>query len=144
MVPEGWQPAFEKLAQNLLICASALSQQAALACFEPESQKIYKERREAFRERRDYLVPALREIGLNIPVAPDGAFYIYADISQYSPDSSAFAYDLLDKTGVAVVPGKDFGRHKSERWVRISYANSLKNLHEAVRRIDGYLQNLSG
>ncbi len=143
VVPQEWQPAFEKLTQNLLICASTLSQHAALACFDPESQRIFEERREAFRARRDYLVPALREVGLDIPVTPDGAFYIYADISRFSDDSTAFAYDLLEKTGVALVPGKDFGRHDPNRYVRMSYANSMENLREAVRRIGDYLRALN-
>lgn len=142
VVPQAWRGAFEKLAQNLLICASALSQRAALACFEPESQRIFAERREEFRKRRDYLVPALREIGLKIPVEPDGAFYVYADISDFSDDSSKFAYDLLDTTGVALIPGKDFGQLDSNRFVRISYANSMDNLREAVARIGNYLNSL--
>ncbi len=142
VVPPAWRSAFEKLAQNLLICASALSQRAALACFEPESQRIFAERRDEFRRRRDYLVPALRDIGLKIPVEPDGAFYVYADISGFSDDSTAFAYDLLDKTGVALVPGKDFGQLNANRFVRISYANSMDNLREAVARIGNHLNSL--
>ncbi len=143
VVPPQWQPAFEKLAQNLLICASALSQQAALACFEPESQRVFAQRREEFKKRRDYMVPALRDIGLEIPAEPDGAFYVYADIGRFSQDSTAFAYDLLNKTGVALVPGKDFGELNSNRFIRISYANSMDNLREAVARLGNYLNSLN-
>lgn len=139
VVPAEWRGAFEKLAQNLLICASSLSQRAALACFEPESRAIFDERKAVFKERRDYLVPALESIGVKVPTAPDGAFYIYADISAFSEDSSRFAYDLLDNTGVALVPGKDFGIQDAEKFVRISYANSMENLREAVDRIDGFV-----
>lgn len=142
VIPPDWCPGFEKLAQNLLICASALAQQAALACFEPESQAIFAQRRDEFKKRRDYLVPALREIGLEIPAEPDGAFYVYVDISRFSNDSTAFAYDLIDKKGVALVPGKDFGKLNSNRYVRISYANSMENLQEAVERIRQYLNEL--
>ena len=139
VVPEEWRATFEKLAQNLLICASALSQQAALACFDPESRATYEERKAQFKARRDFLVPALERIGLKVPAAPDGAFYIYADISAFSDDSSRFAYDLLDNTGVALVPGKDFGLKDSNKFVRISYANSMDNLREAVHRIDSFV-----
>ncbi|MFK7966279.1 MAG: pyridoxal phosphate-dependent aminotransferase [Burkholderiaceae bacterium] len=139
VVPEEWRATFEKLAQNLLICASALSQQAALACFDPESRATYEERKAQFKARRDFLVPALEGIGLKVPAAPDGAFYIYADISAFSDDSSSFAYDLLNNTGVALVPGKDFGQKDSNKFVRISYANSMDNLREAVDRIDSFV-----
>jgi aspartate/methionine/tyrosine aminotransferase len=83
VVPPSLVGAFEKLSQNLYICASSLAQHAALACFEPESLAIFEQRREAFRERRNYLVPALREVGLEVPVTPDGAFYVFADCSRH-------------------------------------------------------------
>ena len=75
----------EKLAQNLYICASSVAQHAALACFEPESIAEYERRREQFRARRDFVVPALRELGLAVPVPPDGAFYAWADCSAHAP-----------------------------------------------------------
>jgi aspartate/methionine/tyrosine aminotransferase len=129
----------EKLAQNLYICPSAVSQYAALACFEEASLAIYEERRREFQRRRDFLVPALRDLGFGIPVVPDGAFYIYADVSQFSKDSFAFVRDVLRATGVCLVPGKDFGRAAPERFVRISYATSLDSLAEAVERMRHYL-----
>ncbi|MGC1441683.1 MAG: pyridoxal phosphate-dependent aminotransferase [Burkholderiaceae bacterium] len=141
VIPEPLVPGFEKLAQNLYICASALAQRAALACFEPDSLAIYHERHTAFRERRDYIVAALRKIGLTIPAEPDGAFYIYADISKFSDDSAAFALDILEKTHIALVPGMDFGTSDPARYVRISYATSMDNLKLAVDRLDKYLNN---
>ena len=139
VAPIALVPELEKLAQNLTICPSAVAQHAALACFSPESRSIFESRRAEFKRRRDFLVPALRAIGLTIPVKPDGAFYIYADISQVAHDSSQFASDLLERTGVCLVPGKDFGRAEAQRYVRISYANSLPALEEAVERIASYL-----
>jgi len=130
---------FEKLAQNLYICASALAQRGALACFEEESLQVYRERREAFRERRDYIVTALRSIGFEIPAEPDGAFYVYADISRFSDDSMAFALDVLDNAHVAMVPGADFGQASPKRYVRVGYANSMDNLKTAIDRLDKYL-----
>jgi aspartate/methionine/tyrosine aminotransferase len=140
VAPEGLVPSLEKLAQNLFICPSTVAQHAAHACFAPESLRIYEQRREEFRRRRDYLVPALRELGFVVPVVPDGAFYIYADISRFSSDSWDFAFDLLRATGVCVVPGRDFGVAETSRYVRFSYANELPRLEQAVGRIAAYLQ----
>ncbi len=142
VVPPAWGPTFEKLAQNLYICASTLAQHAALACFDPESMAIYDQRREEFRRRRDYIVPALRSIGLDVPVTPDGAFYVYADCSRFTDDSARFALEVLDRISVAMVPGADFGHHHPERHLRLSYATSMDKLQEAVSRLDGYLRNL--
>ena len=89
----------EKLAQNLYICPSAVAQHAALACFEPASIKEYERRRSEFRARRDFIVPALRELGFVIPVDPDGAFYVYLDCSAFDSDSSRLAADMLDQAG---------------------------------------------
>ncbi len=139
VVPESLVPTFEKLAQNLFICASTPAQYAALACFEPEALAIYEERKKEFKRRRDYIVPALREIGFEVPVMPDGAFYVYADCRRFLtrelPDSNALVLHILDEAGVALVPGKDFGRYQPERWLRLSYATSMENLREAVARI---------
>ena len=73
------------------------------------------------------------------PVVPDGAFYIYADVSGFSEDSFGFVRSLLRATGVCLVPGKDFGVASPERYVRVSYATSLERLEEAVERMRGYL-----
>ena len=143
VVPESLVPTFEKLAQNLFICASTPAQYAALACFEPETLAIYEARKEEFKRRRDYIVPALRELGFDVPVTPDGAFYVYADCSRFLtpelPDSNALAMHILDEAGVALVPGKDFGHHEPDRWLRLSYATSMENLREAVARIERLL-----
>ncbi len=139
VVPPALLPAIERLAQNLFICPSAVAQHAALACFAPESIAVYEARRAEFRRRRDFLVPALRRLGFGIPVVPDGAFYIYADISRFSADSWAFAFELLHATGVCVVPGRDFGCAEPGRYVRISYANAYERLQEAVGRIESFL-----
>ena len=144
VVPESTAPVFEKLSQNLFICPSTLAQHAALACFEPESLAEFERRREEFRRRRDYIVPALREIGLDVPVEPDGAFYVYVDCSRFSDDSAAFADELLRNAYVSVVPGDDFGAHEPHRYLRLSYANTMENLREAIARIGRYLQARPG
>jgi len=140
VLPPDLVPTVEKLAQNLFICASAVAQRAALACFEPASIEIYEARRREFQRRRDYLVPAIRRLGFDVPVIPDGAFYIYADVSRFAADSWDFAFELLNEAGVCLVPGRDFGIAEPQRYVRISYATSLEQLGEAIDRIGRFLR----
>jgi len=139
VVPDSLVPTFEKLAQNLFICAPTVAQHAALACFKPEALAIFEERRLEFQRRRDYLVPALRELGFGVPVMPDGAFYVYADISGVAHprrgDSAAFALDVLHRSHVAIVPGDDFGVAAPSRHVRFSYATKYERIAEAVERL---------
>ena len=139
VVPERIVPELEKLAQNLFICPSSIAQHAALACFSPEALTIYEERKAEFKRRRDYIVPALRELGFGIPVMPDGAFYVYADCSRFTTDADTFAKQVLNEAGVVIVPGLDFGPATASTYVRLSYANSLENLQEAVARLRDFL-----
>ena len=139
VVPPTLLPAIEKLAQNMFICASSIAQHAALACFTPESLAIFESRKAEFHRRRDYIVPALRDLGFKIPVTPDGAFYVYADCSAFSNDAGAFTKDILNKTGVVVVPGLDFGSHTAGHYIRVSYSTSMSQLEEAVSRLRSYL-----
>lgn len=140
VVPERMVAQLEKLSQNLFICPSSVAQYAALACFSPQTLAIYEERKAEFQRRRDYLVPALRELGFGIPVMPDGAFYIYADCSRFTSDADNFAKRVLNEAGVVIVPGLDFGPATASSYVRLSYANSLENLQEAVRRLSVFLK----
>ncbi len=135
VVPEDLVAPIEKLAQNLYICASAVAQHAALACFEAESIAEYERRRGEFKARRDYLVPALDSLGFKVPVMPDGAFYAWADCSALAPSSWDFTFDLMRRAHVAITPGRDFGPHAGERYVRFSYASSMASLQEAVSRL---------
>ncbi|MGF6272724.1 aspartate/methionine/tyrosine aminotransferase [Massilia sp. UYP11] len=139
VVPDSLVPVFEKLAQNLFICAPTVAQHAALACFEPEALAIFEERRREFQRRRDYLVPALRELGFGVPVMPDGAFYVYADIDRVAHplrgDSAAFSLAVLQDAHVAIVPGDDFGVAAPQRHVRFSYATKYERIEEAVTRL---------
>lgn len=142
VVPDGMQPAAEKLVQNLFISASSVAQHAALACFEPGAVAVFEERREAFRERRDYLVPALRDLGFGIPCVPEGAFYVYADVAGFTGDSNALARDMLERVGVAATPGIDFERAAPERHLRFAYTTGLADLERGVDRIGDYLRTL--
>ena len=139
VVPEALVPAVERLAQNLFICAPAIAQHAALACFTPDALAIYEERRLEFQRRRDFLVPRLRELGFTIPVTPDGAFYVYADIASLdhplAGDSTAFGMAALKEAHVAIVPGDDFGFAAPQRHVRFSYATRYERIEEAADRL---------
>jgi aspartate/methionine/tyrosine aminotransferase len=125
----------EKLAQNLYISPPTVSQRAALACFEPATLALQEERRRAFADRRDFLVPALRELGFGIPVMPTGGFFVYADSSRFAADSQTFCRDLLEAVGVAITPGLDFGRHRAEAHVRFAYTIEMAKLEDGVDRL---------
>lgn len=140
VVPEAYRREVEKLAQNLFIAAPTLSQHAALAAFEPETRELLERRRAEFARRRDFLLPALRELGFHIPVEPRGAFYLYADCSRFSNDSRQLASDLLEQAGVAVTPGIDFGHHRPERHLRFAYTTSMARLEEGIQRIGRFLR----
>ena len=129
----------ETFAQNAFICPSAPSQHAGIAAFTPETTIILEQRRAEFRRRRDFLLPALRELGFTIPVTPEGAFYIYAGMQHFDSDSAKFALDLLEHAGVAITPGKDFGENQAERYVRFAYTRSVSELEEGVRRLRTFL-----
>ena len=144
VVPEALVDVVERLAQNLFICASAVSQQAALACFEPESLKMYEQRRAEFKARRDFFIPALNALGLTVPVIPDGAFYAWADCSAACArlglkDSWDFAHAALHQAHVAITPGRDFGTFETARFVRFSTANSMTELTTAIERLKAWL-----
>ncbi|MBP8149131.1 MAG: pyridoxal phosphate-dependent aminotransferase [Limnohabitans sp.] len=144
VAPEALVPALERLAQNLFICASTVSQQAALACFEADSLAEYERRRAEFKARCDYFIPALIDLGLNVPVAPDGAFYAWADCSAACQkldlkDSWEFAFAALEHAHVAITPGRDFGTDQTARFVRFSTANSMDELQTAIARLKAWL-----
>ncbi len=144
VVPDALVPAVERLAQNLFICASTVSQHAALACFEEQSIAEYERRRAEFKARRDYFVPALNALGLNVPVMPDGAFYAWADCTAAAhklgaQDSWDFAFEVMNRANVAITPGRDFGNANTTRYVRFSTARSMAELQTAIARLQTLL-----
>ncbi|TWO69074.1 pyridoxal phosphate-dependent aminotransferase [Caenimonas sedimenti] len=144
VVPDALVPVMERLAQNLFICPSTVAQHAALACFEPESIAEYERRRAEFKARRDFFIPALNAMGLNVPVMPDGAFYAWADCTAAAeklgtPGSWDFAFEVMRLAHVAVTPGRDFGTVETSRFVRFSTANSMAQLQESAARLKALL-----
>ena len=130
----------EKLAQNLYICPSSIAQHAALACFDDDSIAEYERRRAEFRRRRDVVVPALDAMGLKVPVMPDGAFYAWADCSAHARSSWDFCFDMMQRAHVALTPGRDFGPHAAERYLRLSFASSMAQLEQALARLQRVLR----
>jgi aspartate/methionine/tyrosine aminotransferase len=147
VVPDKLVPVIERLAQNLFICPSTIAQHAALACFETESIAIYEQRRQEFKARRDYFIPALNDLGLRVPVMPDGAFYAWADCSDACTKlgmkgiegSWDFAHQVMRRAHVAVTPGRDFGSAETAHFIRFSTASSMAQLQTAVARLHSLL-----
>ena len=144
VLPPALVPVVERLAQNLFICPSTIAQHAALACFEPESLAIYEQRRSAFAARRDFFVPALQRAGLQVPVVPDGAFYVWADCRAACDrlgvkDSWDFAFEVMRRAHVAITPGRDFGHADTAQFVRFSTASSMDTLATAAQRLSTLL-----
>jgi aspartate/methionine/tyrosine aminotransferase len=138
VIPEPYIRDIEKLAQNLVLCASTPAQYGALAAFEPDTIAILESRRQAFRQRRDFLAPALEQLGFRITASPEGAFYLYCDCSALSDDSFILARDLLETAGVAATPGLDFGQNQPEKHIRFAYTTDIERLAEAVERLRRY------
>jgi len=139
VVPEGYVDAVDRVAQNIFLAPPTISQHAALAAFEPETEEILQRRVSIFKERRDYLLPVLTEMGFKVTASPRGAFYVYADCSAISDDSFQWTKDLLEKEGVAVTPGIDFGEFEANTHVRFAYTRSVDELKRAMCRITRFI-----
>jgi len=135
VAPESEVRKLEILAQNLYISPSAVAQHAALACFTDEGYAIAETRRREFEARRNEFVDALRTIGIEVPVLPDGGFFVYADVGRLTSDSEAFALEMLERAGVAFAPGIDFGEYRAREHVRMAYCVARERLGEAVQRL---------
>ncbi len=144
VAPEALVPELDKLAQNIFLAAPTPAQHAALAAFEPQTQAILEQRRREFQARRDFLLPAVRELGFTVAAEPHGAFYLYADCSRFTDDSFGFCLEILEQAGVAITPGRDFGRNSPERHVRFAYTTSLEKLEDGVERLRRFLGQVSG
>lgn len=139
IAPPHYVRPLQKMHQNFAICAPSLSQWAGVAALnDPKAQADVERMRERYNARRLRLVEGLKELGLGIKVTPTGAFYVLARVDHIDPDDYRLAFDILDKAGVAVTPGRDFGPG-GHGYLRFSYANSLANIEEALKRLGDYL-----
>lgn len=139
VVPEDFVEAAEKLAQNIFISTPTHSQYAALASFTPDNLAELERRRLEFQARRDFLYENLLRLGFKVACKPEGAFYIYADCSAFTGNSFEFASQLLEQEGVAVTPGRDFGRHLADQHIRFAYTASIDRMAAALQRLERFL-----
>jgi aspartate/methionine/tyrosine aminotransferase len=139
VAPDDAVNTLDRLAQNIYLAAPTPSQYAGIAAFEPQTLEILESRRQELERRRDYLLPALQELGLEFPATPGGAFYLYARCDGLTDDSSAFAARLLEQEAVAVTPGRDFGVNAPERHLRFAYTTGVDALRAGVKRMSHFL-----
>jgi aspartate/methionine/tyrosine aminotransferase len=137
VVPESLIDACRRVMQNIFIAAPTLSQQVAIAALAEEA--AVERMRQAYDERRCFLLQALPPLGFDIVVEPQGAFYIYANVRRITDDATALCHDLLEQAGVAVTPGADFGRYRANEHVRFSYATGLDQIRTGVERLARFL-----
>ncbi|AJP44266.1 aminotransferase [Alteromonas australica] len=135
VVPNAMTPIVEKLAQNLFICPSTLSQKAALACFTPGALAQSEENKNTLSVRANIVFNAISTMGLSIDAYPDGAFYAYINISNTKLSAIEFCDKLLDTHHVALTPGNDFGEHNASQYVRLSFATEESRLIEGLNRL---------
>jgi len=143
IVPEDLIRPVQRMLQNFFISANSVAQAAACtALTHPDVEGDIRRMRETYDERRRFMIDRLREIGFGITVEPTGAFYVFANARRFTTDSYSFAFEVLEKAKVGITPGIDFGAN-GEGYVRFSYANSLENIAEGLRRLEAYLQTRS-
>ena len=135
VLPEVLVEPAERLAMNYFLCASTPAQMAAVECFTPETLALSEERRVELLARRKIALAGLAELGLPVPVPPDGAFYAYFDVSGTGMDSWTFCERALTEAHVSLTPGRDFAIATADSHVRLSYAASRDDLREGLRRL---------
>ncbi|RMF95447.1 MAG: pyridoxal phosphate-dependent aminotransferase [Candidatus Schekmanbacteria bacterium] len=139
IAPKKFIRPMQKLQQNLFISASAFAQRAAIAALREADEEIKKMVR-VFNMRRIFIIDALKKLGFGIKNEPTGAFYVFANAKKFASNSYDFAFKLLEKAGVAVTPGIDFGTN-GEGYIRFSYSNSIQNIEKGIKRIEEFLKN---
>ncbi|MFG6500394.1 pyridoxal phosphate-dependent aminotransferase [Sulfitobacter sp. 1A13191] len=137
VVPEDQVRVVERIAQNMFICAPHASQIAALAAMDCDDE--LQANLAVYRRNRDLMITGLQEAGFTDIAPPDGAFYVYADVSRFTDDSRAFAAEILEKAGVAVTPGLDFDPARGHKTLRFSYARSTADMKEGIARLKAFM-----
>lgn len=137
VVPEDHVRRVERLAQNMFICAPHASQRLALAAMDCGGE--LQGNLEVYAENRRLMLEGLPKAGFNKFAPPDGAFYVYANVSDYTDDALSFASEILDQAGVAVTPGLDFDPDEGRHWLRFSYARSTAEIVEGLQRLERFM-----
>jgi aspartate/methionine/tyrosine aminotransferase len=143
VVPERSVEVIERLAQNYYICPSTLAQKAALQCFTPSSLAVCESRRITLSARKQLILAGLQKCGLQVPVHPDGAFYVYIDVSPTGLSAMTFCERLLQEVHVALTPGNDFGEYQGDQYVRLCFASAESELEEGLRRLAIFMTRLN-
>ena len=138
IAPKPFVRPIQKLMQNLFISANSFVQWAGVTALREAGNDVIR-MRSVYNERRKFIIRRLREIGLGVKVDPTGAFYVLGNIKSFSNDSYKMAFEILEKAKVGVTPGIDFGKN-CEGYLRFSYANSIENIDEGIRRLENYLK----
>ncbi len=138
VVPQDHIRTVERLAQNMFICAPHVSQLAALAAF--DGMEELEANLAVYAENRRMMLEGLPAAGFTRIAPPDGAFYVYADVSDLTSDSRAFAAEILDQAGVAVTPGLDFDPHRGHQTLRFSYARATGDIREGLARLKTFME----
>jgi aspartate/methionine/tyrosine aminotransferase len=137
VVPEDHVRVIERIAQNMFICAPRVSQIAALAALDATDE--LERNMDVYRTNRALMLQGLAEAGFTSVAPPDGAFYVYADVSAFTSDSRAFASEILQSGGVAVTPGLDFDPKRGHETLRFSYARSTADIEEGIARLQRFM-----
>ena len=139
VVPDVYVDAIDRIAQNIFLAPPTMSQYAALTALKTDTQLILDERRDIFKQRRDFLLPVIKQLGFDVAVKPQGAFYIYANCERFTNDSFNWVKQLLDEQGVALTPGIDFGENMANRYCRFAYTQSLEVLEQAMGKVESFI-----
>lgn len=140
VVPEWAIEGATKLAQNLFISAPSIAQYAALRAFQPDVLAECEQRRQTLAERRQTLINGLEKLGLPIASAPQGAFYVYVDVSSITSDAMQWCLELLQTEFVALTPGADFGQKDAYKYVRFAYTCDCERIEQALQRIERFIK----
>ncbi len=138
IVPPDFVRPIQKIQQNFYISASSIAQWAGIAALTRADKEIGK-MRSVYNERRLYMIDRLKKMGFRLPVEPKGAFYVFVNAKHISDNSYDLSFEILEKAGVGVTPGIDFGKN-GEGYLRFSYANSIENIAEGLDRLENYLK----
>ena len=139
IVPENHIRQIESIVQNMFICAPHVSQVAAIAAIDAKDELEYN--MSVYRENRSLMIEGLAKAGFTEIAPPDGAFYIYADISKFSNNSFKFARDILDEAGIAITPGFDFDAERGNETIRFSYAGTTDDMKEGLSRLYKFMKS---
>ncbi|MEP1554644.1 MAG: aminotransferase class I/II-fold pyridoxal phosphate-dependent enzyme [Paraglaciecola sp.] len=144
IVPEEAVEVIERLAQNYYICPSTLAQKAALQCFTADSLAVCEARRASLVSRKNLVLAGLQKCGLDVPVVPDGAFYVYMDVTSTGLTAMEFCEQVLQQVHVSLTPSNDFSEQTDKQFVRLSFASAESELKEGLARLNKFMQGLNG